>query len=119
MTDKSKYANLQHEIHELLKQHKVVTATFVSDSLQIVRQKTLWHLNRLRDEGHCHHALTVRNGSKHFVWALGTSTDLTEEQIKELIAQQLAGQQVQAPENTHCKTTFVNGVNPWTGGKMK
>lgn len=119
MADKDNYVNLQHAIYSLLKQHKVVTATFVSDCLQIVRQKILWHLNRLQAEGLCHHAMTVRNGSRHYVWALGASTDLTEDQIRETIFRQLAGYQVRIPENTPCKTTFVNGINPWTGAAMK
>ena len=88
--------------------------------LGIVRQKALWHLNRLRDEGYCHHAATVRAGSKHFIWVAGNTTDLTLEELTAIAVQQQDGiGQVEIPTNTVCRTTFAQGINPWTGAAMK
>ena len=118
MKEKSGYAVLQKQILDLMLANKAVIATFVAHKLGIVRQKALWHLNRLRDEGYCHHAATVRAGSKHFVWVAGNTTDLTLEEMTAIAVKQNEGDRVEVPI-TVFRTTFAQGINPWTGAAMK
>ena len=119
MKEKSAYAEPQKQILDLMLANKAVIAIFVAHKLGIVRQKALWHLNRLRDEGRCHHAATVRVGSKHFVWVVGNITDLTLEELTAIAVHQQSNEgRVEIPATT-CKTAFAQGINPWTGAAMK
>lgn len=119
MKEKSAYVELQKQILDLMLANRAVVATFVAHKLGIVRQKALWHLNRLRDEGYCHHAATVRAGSKHFIWVAGNTPDLTLEELTAIAVEQQSNEgRVEVPA-TACKTTFAQGINPWTGAAMK
>ena len=119
MKEKSAYVELQKQILDLMLANKAVIAVFVAHKLGIVRQKALWHLNRLRDEGYCRHAATVRAGSKHFIWVAGNTTDLTLEELTAIAVHQQSNEgRVEIPATT-CKTTFAQGINPWTGAAMK
>lgn len=112
---------LQKQILDLMLANKAVIAIFVAHELGIVRQKASWHLNRLRDEGCCHHAATVRRAdSKHFVWVAGSTTDLTLEELTAIAVHQQQSSEgwVEIPARI-CKTTFAQGINPWTGVAMK
>ena len=110
---------IEQELLRLLDKHKVLITTFAADMLGVSRQKALWHFHQLRDAGKCHHAMTVRAGSRHFVWAAGTSCSMTEPQIREAVLRQHTGAKAESLAGARFKTTFVNGVNPWTGGTLK
>lgn len=119
MSTKTKFEMLRRGVLSLLGEHEAVTAAFLADELKVTRQKAIWHLQKLAEVGLCHHALTVREGSRHFVWAEGTSTQLTDAQLTSKVVGQLRRVPVKAVANTQNKTAFVGGINPWAGEVMK
>lgn len=117
--DEPAHEVIDRELLQLLDKYQVLITTFAADRLGLSRQKALWHFHRLRDAGRCHHATTVRAGSRHFVWAAGTSCSMTEPQIREAVLRQHAGAKAESLAGARFKTTFADGVNPWTGETMK
>lgn len=111
-------SQIDAEILDCFKRYGVVTSIYIADQLEVTRQQVSARLRLLAEAGEAHVAYTSPEPHRYQVWASG---ELDEAAIPNLRLKLLALQAMPALRRaalkipaTSYKTTFVNGVSPWS-----
>lgn len=120
MTRKVSTQVLTDEVLDLLSKNDRITVTQTSVALNVADRRIRHILVALETKKLAHRASLVNHSVRQY-WAAGKAPVPVDVHGRSMAEPAPVRSTVRSTlaASTECKTVFVGGINPWTGGRMK